>query len=236
MRGKGRTMGLSIFVGLPSEVSQRDPDALPVYLGGLVSVNAALRAAGLPEHREPTIDADDMPLEIDMYGYSTIHHLRWVAVHVLHNKPTRTAQAEDPSGDALVSDYYENDRFAAELSPAQRSPDHAVPWGFRHLLLHSDAEGYYLPQPVDAPLIPDERLNVPGGMIGSSLRLRDECAALARHMALPLATDPEIAADLMAEGAGDSGWQRLPSAAYACLQLHRAAEASVRYGAAIVFG
>ena len=218
-------MGLSVFVG-----------SSEIYRGGFASVNAALRAAGLPEHREASRGGRDLPLEIDMYGYSTIHHLRWVALHILRGRPIPHAERDDVMDDPLMTDYYEGEGYAAELSPAQRSPGHASPWGFRHLLLHSDAEGYYLPQPFDEVLIPAERLKVPGGMIGSSPRLRDECAALARHMALPLETDPEIAADLMAEGGGDEGWQRLASAAYACLQLHRAADVSVKYGAAIIFG
>ncbi len=156
-----------------------------------------------------------------MMGYSGLHYLRRLAAYIgldrdIPGPGTRRA-AEDP----VLAEYYDL------LAP-----------GFEHLLLHSDAEGFYVPQDFEDVIFPDEALRIPGGMIGSSPRLLDECKRLAEWLELPLNTDPESAEvwDAASEPASDGlKWKRYGAESFGCLRLIRAAEASIRTGAAIVF-
>jgi hypothetical protein len=105
-------------------------------------------------------------------------------------------------------------------------------------MLHSDAEGYYVPQDFQSVIFPRSELEVPGGMIGSSHRLRAECQQLVDWLEIPESLDFE-SEELWeaAESPSLDGpkWQEFGMESFGCLRLLRAAEYSVQTGAALVF-
>ena len=79
---------------------------------------------------------------------------------------------------------------------------------------------------------------MPGGCLGSSVRLLAETRRLAEALGLPEDTDPhsaEVFEAADAEEPAAEGWRRHGVESYVCLQLLRAAKVSVATGAAIAF-
>ncbi len=106
-------------------------------------------------------------------------------------------------------------------------------------MVHSDSQGFYLPQPMRRALIAPEGFDVAGnGIIGSSVSVIDDCVQLAKRLDLPIDLDPsssEVQEAFTEQGKAESGWQRYGRESFACLSLHRAASASVQTGCALVF-
>lgn len=202
-------MGLSIQVG-----GFEDPG---MYEG----LSEALVQAGLSPHKEPDSLGDDPAFSCQMRGYSGLHYLRRLAAYIGLGRGVPVPGTGDATEDPVLEEYYD------VLAP-----------GFEHLLLHSDAEGFYVPQDFEDVIFPDDALRIPGGTIGSSPRLLDECKRLAEWLELPLDTDPESddvwdAAD--APPSDGPKWKRYGNESFSCIRLIRAAEASIESGAAIVF-
>ena len=120
------------------------------------AVNALLREHGLPPHEEPVLDEDEM-VEYDMGGYGPLHNLRRIAAHVQAGRPFPGPGDENAHEDPVLVEAYEwsTDQFA-------------------HLILHSDAEGYYVPVDFPSPV----NGNVTGETLGSSVALRRELLEL----------------------------------------------------------
>ncbi|MFG3093927.1 hypothetical protein [Streptomyces sp. NPDC048202] len=109
------------------------------------------------------------------------------------------------------------------------------PGPFDHLVHHSDCEGYYVPIEFDHVIVDKA---VPGGYLGSSVRLLAETRRLAEALGLPEDLDPDSEEVFDAADADEptaEGWQRYGVESYVCLQLLRAARLSVSTGAAIAF-
>ena len=107
-----------------------------------------------------------------------------------------------------------------------------------HLLIHSDAEGYYLPQDFESVIFTPESLEMPGEMVGSSQHLLAETRSIAQALELDLSMDPEsdeLREATEEQGEGEAKWQRYGVESFCCIRLHRAAQHSIRHGAAIVF-
>ncbi len=176
-----------------------------------------------------------------MYGYSGLHYLRRIAAHLDLSGKLPSPGDKDASNDAFLQKYYQlvegkPSRFFNRLRLLQRPSTQKK--AFDHLVFHSDAEGYYLPQDFPAVLFPPASIEIPGGMIGSSIQLLDECSRLAKTLELPLDLNPE-AEDVWnaceSQGTGATQWQRYGIESFTCLRLHAAAQHSMKTGAAIVF-
>lgn len=226
-------MGLSIVVGLGAEVREEDDQGTLEYLEQQFEViNELLESFGLPPHREPyELDAGQV-VSFDMFGYSGLHYLRRVAAHLaLDEELPPPGSEETTSDDPALKDYYQlfDESFAEGKAAGMR---------FQHLIVHSDAEGYYLPVEFDEVILADPALEVEGDMIGSSHRLLEECLELARALELPPDLDPESEEVWEAaenQGEGEAKWQRYGVESHACLRLIRACQASIATGAAVVF-
>lgn len=79
---------------------------------------------------------------------------------------------------------------------------------FDHLIVHSDAQGYYLPIEFDEVLFPPSDLAIPGGMVGSAQRL-------------PI-PDGET-------------WQRYGRESFGCVALREGCRIAIASGAALAF-
>jgi hypothetical protein len=224
-------VGLSICVGLPAEVREGDPEYLEYFDGQVEAVNGVLDAFGLPEYREPFDIEDGRTFECEVYGDSGLHCLRRLAAHLALRGELPPPGDEDAADDPVLADY--NKIFEAAFAQGQ-----AAEMPFQHLIVHSDAEGYYVPVEFDAVIILDASQEIAGNIIGSSHALLRECGELARALGLPEGLSAEDEALWEAaenQGEGEAQWERYGVESLTCVQLTRACEASVETGAAVVF-
>jgi hypothetical protein len=230
-------MGLTLVVGILADLKDADDEGADYYRRQFDAVNRALKTHGLPLHREPeTLTSTHSE---DMFGYSAIHHLRHIAAYSWAGKGLPSPGDKDPDKDPIVRNYYASvdsgppsllSRFFG--SSRRNSPR------YDHLIFHSDAEGFYLPQDFAEVIFPNSRLKIAGEMIGSSVRLSRECEALATLLQIPAGLDPE--SDELLEfienpESGGPPWKSHGKAVHACLKLQAACAFSLANKAAIVF-
>jgi len=222
-------MGLAVFVGMLVDAAESDPELFDSMREDLANANAVLAEHGLPTYDEPETAAWE-PLSFDMYGYSGLHYLRRIAAHLAAGRTLPSPGDDDASDDPVQEAYY--DAVVGKRRLFRKSP--RFDRRFDHLLVHSDAEGFYVPVEFGEVLFSDD---VPGAMLGSSHALRRECEELAQALGVPADLDPESEELWNAseeQGAGD-GWRRYGVESFTCVRLLAAARESVQRGAAVVF-
>ena len=224
-------MGLALCVGVPSEIRESDAEYVAYFEQQVEAINGVLESFGLPPHREPFDVEDERTFECEMIGYSGLHYLRRVAAHLALGRDLPPPGDDGAATDPVLSDYYKI--FDASFARGQ-----ATGMPFQHLIVHGDAEGYYLPVEFEDVILPDASLEIAGGMLGSSHALLRECRELAQALGLP--EDLSLETDALFEaaenqGEGEAKWERYGVESYTCLALMKACEASVETGAAVVF-
>jgi len=213
-------MGLSIVVGMMSEVAETDEEAAEQYREEFARLNEVLAEQGLPPHFEP----EHLPplanrCSLDGFPYSFLHKIRRVYAHHVRDpqwiaKPL--AEGEDAAADGLLVE---------EVTMEMTS----------HLLCHSDAEGFYLPLDFAQVMFDEQEERIAGGMLGSSYRLKDELVALAPAIGINLAAG-ELADDEaqrineLTEREGPLWIEQI-----VWLALYEAARLSIQHRAAICF-
>lgn len=240
-------MGLALEVGMLADLLAHDEEGAGYFREDLTNLNAVLAAAGLPPHDEPSESAVH---SADMYGYSGLHYLRRCAAH-LHYRgvlPPPLAEGQQPTADELLTRYGSD--FVAENVDAKPGVFAASSSrSFDHLIMHSDAEGFYLPRAFQHVLIASDAAY---GWIGSSPTLRAECARLAGALEIPpdLLADPEADVFFEAIDADNRGrpkfrlfksaeskavWRQHPVASLICAKLYCFTQHSIQSNAALVF-
>lgn len=213
-------MGLNVVVGILAEADDEYADDVRA---DFAAVRQLLVRAGAPPWSEPELNEQDV-LEGDMGGYSGLHTVRRLAIHLAETSvlPDPLPEASRAAEDPLLKEAY-----------AKRPGEPAGP--FDHLIYHSDCEGYYVP--VDfGPVIVDESLV--GGHLGSSVRLLAETRRIATVIGLPEDLDPdseEVFRAWEARTPATEGWRRYGIESYVCLRLIQMAKHSIATGAAIAF-
>jgi hypothetical protein len=191
-------------------------------------LSQVLVANGAAPHREPDTLAVDEVFVAQMIGFSALHRLRRLAACIVAGEGPPAPTPGEPHEDPRVAEWYA--RFRAD--PANRPP-------FQHLMLHGDAEGYYVPQDFAHVIDPGPaQFAAVGGGIGSCVQLLDECRALAHALALPPTLElslEDVGALEDAPSPGPEAWRRHVVESHACLALMRACEHALRSGAALVF-
>lgn len=189
----------------------------------LAVIAELLERAGAQQWTGPG-PAEVRSTDFEMWGYSGLHAVRRLAVHL--------------AADGRLPEPLDEDRRATDdplLTEVYRSVPGDPPGPFDHLIHHSDCEGYYVP--VDfARVIVDEK--APGGHLGSSVRLLAEVRRIAEALGLPEDSDPdseEVVDAADAEDPDAEGWRRYGVESHDCLRLLEAAKLSVETGAAIAF-
>jgi len=229
-------MGLGLEVGMLADLRVNDEEGYEHFLSEFRKINQYLQRAGLPQHHEP----EDCEIwSCDMYGYSGLHYLRRLAAHLDLTGEIPAPGDREVLEDPILKRYYRSAtrargnnlmRFWGFSRVHQR--------GFDHLILHSDAEGYYLPIDFADVLFPNKARGTMEGMVGSSVRLLRECERIATVLGIPPDVDEESevlweAAD--SQGEGDSLWERYGIESFTCVCLIRGCQKSVETGAALVF-
>lgn len=211
-------MGLGIIVGILPDLNVADEEGAEHVREYFRGVNEVLVAHGLPAHAEPErLPPLDCRCGVLGFPYSFLHYLRRAYAHRVLD-PTWVA-APLPDGERASTD-----PVIDEVSLDMTS----------HLLCHSDAEGFYLP--IDfADVLFDETERVPGGMIGSSYRVRDELTVVAPALGIELsngALSDDVAEAINRDVENQSGiWiERL-----VWLALYEAARLSIEHRSAICF-
>jgi hypothetical protein len=227
-------MGLVVCVGMLVDLGREDEEGVDQLRGDLNTLNDVLREHGLEEHKEPE-SALWEPISFDMYGYSGLHYLRRLAAHLDTDGLLPPPGDESASEDPVLGGYYERlDRRSGLLGRFRRAETDSA-GGYDHLMNHSDAEGFYVPQPFAQVL---RAPKVTGGLVGSAVSLRDELRRIEEALGIPASLDPEddeLWEATESQGDGDAGWQQYGIESFTCARLLAAAEASIERGAAIVF-
>jgi hypothetical protein len=228
---KEADLGLALCVGVPPGIGDSDPEYVAYFEQQVEAINGVLESFGLPPHREPFDVEEERTFECEMHGYRGLHYLRRVAAHLALGKELPPPGEEDVANDPVLRDYY-------RIFDASFARGEAAGMPYQHLIVHSDAEGYYLPVEFDDVIVPDPSLEIAGGMLGSSHALLRECRELARALELPedlSVEDEAVWQAAEAQGEGVEKWERYGIESYTCLALLKACEASVETGAAVVF-
>ena len=213
-------MGLNMVVGILAEAEDEYADHVRAHFA---VIRELLDRAGAGQWAEPELNERDV-LEGDMWGYSGLHTVRRVAVHLVETGtlPDPLEEAHRAADDPLLKKAY------AEFPGEPAGP-------FDHLIHHSDCEGYYVPVDFE-PVIVDESLA--GGYLGSSVRLLAETRRIASALGMPEDLDPdseEVFGACDGKTSAAEGWQRYGIESYGCLRLIQAARHSIATGAAIAF-
>ncbi len=229
-------MGLALEVGILADLDLNDPEGAAHFGQSFECLNKYLEATGLPRHDEPR-DCDVW--SGDMYGYSGLHYLRRTAAY-LDSSGRLPAPGNDSSADDPVLDAYFNTVLDLKPSVMRRLFEKRRSFSrrFDHLIVHSDAEGFYLPAALPEVLVVPAEYQIPGSMVGSAPRLLDELDRLAQALEIPDHLDSTSdalweAAD--SQGEGSSLWQQYGIESFSCVVLREACRHSLRTGAAIVF-
>lgn len=231
-------MGLSLSVGYLADVLSGDPEGSAEVSSYFVRLNEALVAAGYKLHREPVELDESLCFSCDMWGYSGLHHLRRIAAYAARGLPLPPPVAEGATDDPVPKRYYTEVTRPPNLAARLWRSRSGDSLRYQHLIVHSDAEGFYVPQDFLKVIFPADSLKIPGAMIGSVQRLQAECRALAKLLEIPEGLD--IESDEVLEAAEDPAsftvrWQRYGVESFSCIRLLAACQASLNTGAAIVF-
>lgn len=228
-------MGLDVSVGFIADLRANDPEGAETFEEYFSFVGLLLKDAELPQHVEP-LDCEVWGAQ--MFGYSGLHYLRRIAAHIDAGLPLPPPGNKESSADPLLGAYFD-DVLGKKQSLMQRlfkkQPRFAR--SFDHLIVHSDAEGFYLPQDFPRVLFAADK-KLPGGMLGSVPRLLTELERLAEELGVPKSLHSQSeelwdAAD--SQGEGNAIWERYGIESYSCVVLREACRKSLATGAAIVF-
>ncbi|MEZ4388931.1 MAG: hypothetical protein R3D98_15405 [Candidatus Krumholzibacteriia bacterium] len=228
-------MGLALSVGLLGDLKANDAEGFATFSAYFNEVNVLLAENGLPAHVEPDTAT---PWDAEMFGYSGLHYLRRIAAYVDSGLELPPPGDQNSSDDTRLQAYF-NDVTGVGVGALKKLFQKRVRFKreFDHLIVHSDAEGFYLPIDFPNVLLADDG-RIPGGMVGSTPRLLAESDRLARILGIPshLTNDSEELCDAAdSQGEGGAIWQKYGVESFSCVSLREACRRSMDTGAAVVF-
>jgi hypothetical protein len=229
-------MGLGLEVGILADLRVNDEEGYEYFRSHLEALNRYLQQANIPEHEERE---DGEVWSAEMFGYSGLHYLRRFAAHLDLTGRLPSPGGDDSSNDPILEQYYQvadgaKGSFLSRLWGKHKN----IKRTFDHLIVHSDAEGFYLPIEFPNVLFPDESLAIAGGMVGSSYSLLRECERIAAALEIP--ADLDETSDALWEAADSQGegslkWERYGVESFSCICLIRGCRKSIESGAVLVF-
>ena len=204
-------MGLGISVGFLADQIVHDPEGAEWVRKELEKLNVVLVENQLAAHKEPETLPELRFRGCQGFPYSFLHYLRRAYAFQAEGKPI-------PDGELNA----EHDRVIEDAGSMLDS----------HLLCHSDAEGFYVPQDFMDPIFDDA---LPGAMLGSTQRLKLELQKVAPAIGIELSEcEPsEATLEVLAEIEDEGAHYREK---IVWLALWEACEASLEHNTLIVFG
>lgn len=157
-------MGLSITCGELAETLKESPEEAEWIQEDIVLINETLESAGFEQHEEPEVLPEFEYLSCTSFPYGFLHYLR--RAYALQHNGDKVTEVD---GDISTQDEALIDDLSQKMSS--------------HLLCHSDAEGYYVPQDFSQVILSDE---LPGVLLGSTNRLWNELKEVAPHLRIEL--------------------------------------------------
>ena len=227
-------MGLCLEIGILADLRDNDEEGYHYFRSQFKGLNSELQRAQLPLHQEP--DNCDV-WSCEMFGYSGLHYLRRLAAHLDLTRQLPPPGGDEASKDPVLERYYQHaNGIKAWFSSGAKNEDFKR--RFDHLILHSDAEGFYLPIEFTSVIYPDPELGIAGGIVGSSQSLLGECERIVEALQIPSNLDENSdalweAAD--SQGEGSLAWQRYGIESFSCVCLMRGCLKSIERKAALVF-
>jgi hypothetical protein len=227
-------MGLTLEVGILADLRENDLEGYQRYRNQFELLNEYLEKAGLPSHHEPE------KCEVwscEMYGYSGLHYLCRIAAHIDLTGTLPSVGNKENLDDLFLKNYYKYaENRNANLLAKLFQPKYK--FAFNHLILHSDADGFYLPIDFEKVLYNDSELKIVGNYVGSTIQLLRECERLASILEIPSDINEKSeelweAADAQCESS--TKWQKYGIESFTCVHLIKACKMSIEAGAAIVF-
>jgi hypothetical protein len=211
-------MGLSISVGVLNDLEVNDPEGAAWFQESLEALNTVLLENGLEPHLEPLVSEPiSTRAASSSFSYSRLHYLRRVYAHAAVNpnwRATRLPDGTDPTKDPVLDDAY------SECTS--------------HLICHSDAEGFYVPQDFKA-IISVDSATVPGGLIGSSQRLLHELLIAAPALGIKAINGQVTDLEAKRINAVTGSRTGLNTEFMVWFALYEAARASIHHNTLIVF-
>lgn len=209
-------MGLAISVGFLEDMLENDLEGAQWFRDNLAQLNRVLEQHNLQPHHEP----ERLPERASRaaclsFPYSFLHYLRRVYAHVVQNPNWRAEpleKGEDPTKDSVLDE--ELYMFSS------------------HLLCHSDAEGYYVPQDFRDVIFDDD---IPGGMTGSSHQLMRELVMVAPALGITLENGELSDAEATRVNEVSASDQGLFIEYTVWILLFEAARLSIKHNTLIVF-
>lgn len=211
-------MGLSVSVGILSDLENNDFDGYKYYLNTFQNINSVLKEKGLKKHNEPeNLNLNELRIQNDHFPYSYIHYLRRFYARLYDDPdwfPKPVQDREDPASDEILDEVY-------TMMDS-------------HLLTHSDNQGFYLPIVFTDIIFPENNYKIPGDMIGSSFSLLDELKFIAPKLNIELSDALNIlnSEDLNNEIKSEKEFWREK---LTWITLFEASKLSIKYNSAIVF-
>lgn len=214
-------MGLAVGVGSLSYLLVNDTEGAEWVEKDFDSLNRALKANGLPLHEEPK-GLPELSSRSDClsYPYSFLHCLRRFYARTRNEPdwiPTSVSEHEDPSEDESIEEEF--NKFES------------------HLVCHSDCEGYYLPIDFDDIIVSEDGDEIPGDILCSSYRLKEELVTIAPKLGIYLSSDKTLSdteASKINQEVSDEGLFWIEKLVW--LSLFEATRLSIEHKTAIRFG
>ena len=174
-------MSPHLTVGLLADLERRSDPVAPDLVREFEDLNRVLKKRDLEPHSEP----QDIALWERESDPLNLHCLRRLAANLdLVGELPTPGTDENVDEDEPTNRYYElaggKQTFLTRVFASAPS----VERHFDHLIVHRDNDGFYLPIDFEAPIEFRSRASGPG-WIGSSLRVLEECEALAKRLAEP---------------------------------------------------
>lgn len=183
-----------------------------------------------------------------MWGYGGLRYVRRMAAHLACEGwlPSPGTHQDHPTDDPMIGRLIQMILEAYKRRHAKRRPFRfsfksktpATP-AYEHLLCHSDADGFYVPQDFEHVLFDSEESRPGiGGMVGSSVRLLEECLTLAQAISLPTDMDHE-AEEFWTNAENPPGrgepWQIYGLEACGLIRLIHGCQRSIQHKAVLLF-
>ncbi len=244
----GDAMALDIGVGWLAHWSRTlDADEFKEQAAIFVRLNEVLVAAKMRPHEEPLDIAEKDVFETRVGSAQMLHAVRRLAAFVALRQrlPTPDERELTPTADPALTRFYKAHKTYCELVNDYPVLTRVLRFGrpgprYAHLVWHSDAEGFYLPRDFREVVMDLSGIERGvGGMVGSSVRLLDECSELARLIGLPADIDMD-AEELWEAGerprTDGAPWEAFGPEAFCLVRLIHGCKESLRLNSVLAFG